>query len=64
MPILFEIYTTGPDGVRGWEIQWVRCFHSDIASFPNFDCIITANDTPSKDTAIICWNGIEATFED
>ena len=45
MTHLYEIYTKNPyTRETGWDIKWVRSTADRIASFPNFDCIITVDD--------------------
>ena len=42
----YEIYTCDPlTGQTGWEIEHVRSTDDLIKSFPQFDCIITRNDS-------------------
>ena len=53
---IHEIYTKHPEtGETGWDIKWVRAHKDAIASFPNFDCIITRGDIPSHLNEVIDW---------
>ena len=43
----YEIYVCNPEtGEGGWEIKHVMSTNKLIKYFPNFDCIITRNDSP------------------
>ena len=56
---IFEIYTKNPDtGETGWDIEFVRSTPLKVQTFPNFDCIIEANDDSAglvHDTGCIDW---------
>ncbi len=45
----YEIYTKNPEtGEGGWDIKLVRSIDELIKKYPNFDCIITKNDSPEN----------------
>ncbi len=47
----YEIYVKNPrTGESGWDIHYVKSTDDLIKCYPEFDCIITKNDTAGKET--------------
>jgi len=46
----YEIYTNNPEtGESGWDIKHINSTDKLIRYYPNFDCVITKNDSAGKE---------------
>jgi hypothetical protein len=59
----YEVYTCNPEtGEGGWDIHYIRSTDRLIKYYPDFDCIITKNDTGSNEVEEFVHAGWKAYY--